>query len=138
MCCCCSFFSIDKVFQLYRLSTCLGHTVTVVQRLGFFVFEVLSEFYVNWHICFSEENFRCSWRCFSTIGDSVQSTPQGFHVSAHIVPSRIKFKGLIKLQYISIYYACTTSTLTIGHLINESLLCLWESQSFADCRKGGG
>ncbi|CAH8281835.1 unnamed protein product [Eruca vesicaria subsp. sativa] len=40
------------------------------------------------------QNFTYASRCFSTIGDSVQSTPRGF--SAPDVPPRIKFKRLDK------------------------------------------
>nr|VDD34011.1 unnamed protein product [Brassica oleracea] len=42
------------------------------------------------------QNFTYSPRCFSTIGDSVQSTPQGISVSAPDMVPRIKFKRLDK------------------------------------------
>ncbi|KAG2334277.1 hypothetical protein Bca4012_016352 [Brassica carinata] len=42
------------------------------------------------------QNFTYSSRCFSTSGDSVQSVPQGFTVSAPDAPPRIKFKRLDK------------------------------------------
>ncbi|KAL0736080.1 hypothetical protein Bca4012_012290 [Brassica carinata] len=42
------------------------------------------------------QNFTYASRCFSSIGDSVQSAPQGFSVSAPDVPPRIKFKRLDK------------------------------------------
>ncbi|CAH8303420.1 unnamed protein product [Eruca vesicaria subsp. sativa] len=44
-----------------------------------------------------KHNFTYSSRCFSTVGDSVQSTPsQGLSVSAPDAPPRIKFKRLDK------------------------------------------
>ncbi|KAJ0243318.1 hypothetical protein HA466_0193920 [Hirschfeldia incana] len=43
-----------------------------------------------------QQNITYASRCFSTIGDSVQSTPQGLSVSAPDVPPRIKFKRLDK------------------------------------------
>ncbi|CAN7068542.1 hypothetical protein IGI04_041587 [Brassica rapa subsp. trilocularis] len=42
------------------------------------------------------QNFTFASRCFSTVGDSIQSTPQGFSVSAPDLPPRIKFKRLDK------------------------------------------
>ncbi|CAH2073004.1 unnamed protein product [Thlaspi arvense] len=43
-----------------------------------------------------KQNFAYSSRCFSTIGDIVQSSPKGFPGSASDVPQRIKFKRLDK------------------------------------------
>ncbi|ESQ41141.1 hypothetical protein EUTSA_v10014577mg [Eutrema salsugineum] len=43
-----------------------------------------------------KQNFTYSSRCFSTIGNSIQSTPQGSSESAPDVPQRIKFKRLDK------------------------------------------
>ncbi|KAH0931385.1 hypothetical protein HID58_008502 [Brassica napus] len=42
------------------------------------------------------QNLTYSSRCFSTVGDSVQSAPQGFPGSAPDAPPRIKFKRLDK------------------------------------------
>ncbi|CAD5331446.1 putative ribosomal protein L19 [Arabidopsis thaliana] len=43
-----------------------------------------------------KQDFKYSLRCFSTTGDSVQSTPQGSPESDCVVPQRIKFKRLDK------------------------------------------
>ncbi|KAL0842955.1 hypothetical protein Bca101_016200 [Brassica carinata] len=44
----------------------------------------------------ARQNFTYSSRCFSTVGDSVQSVPQGFSAPAPDAPPRIKFKRLDK------------------------------------------
>ncbi|CAN6974329.1 unnamed protein product [Brassica oleracea var. botrytis] len=51
---------------------------------------------VSFSSALPKHNFMLSSRCFSTVGDSVQSVPQGFPVSAADAPPRIKFKRLDK------------------------------------------
>ncbi|KAF3513932.1 hypothetical protein F2Q69_00000463 [Brassica cretica] len=50
----------------------------------------------DWQNVWQKHNLTYSSRCFSTVGDSVQSVPQGFPVSAPDAPPRIKFKRLDK------------------------------------------
>jgi len=79
-------FTISQVLLLYMFSLCSGLSI-----LGFYVFKMfLGNFF------WQKQDFKYSLRCFSTTGDSVQSTPQGSPESDCVVPQRIKFKRLDK------------------------------------------